>query len=134
MYLWNWDGFVENIELFQPSNHPLYVNTYCRNFPWIIYIRNWKLTLSSRKWRNIKHYSPRCQFHVYRNPTISHYHVTIFKFIQIPTINCNFFIWDLSAPTFRNKTNRPCSSNTYQLFNCIVIFVIVPCLGPSIQI
>ena len=37
--MWYWKVFVENIELFQHSSHLLYVNKYCRNIPWNIYLK-----------------------------------------------------------------------------------------------
>ena len=56
-------------------------------------------------------------------PTISHYHVTICKFVQTSTINCDFVIWDPSAPFFRSKTNHSCWSGANQIFSCIVFHV-----------
>ena len=68
-------------------------------------------------------FSPHCQFYVYSKPTISHYHVTICKFVQTSTINCDFVIWDPSAPFFRSKTNHSCWSGANQIFSCIVFHV-----------
>lgn len=68
-------------------------------------------------------FSPRCQFHVYSKPTISHYHVTICNFIQISTINCDFCYLRPFRPFFRSKTNHSCWSGANQIFSCIVFHV-----------
>ena len=129
--MWYWNVFVENTELFQLFNQLVCMNMYCCNFLWIFYFRSWELTLFSRKWRNIMYCTPCCQFHVYHEYMISHYHGIIFKFIKLSTIDCGFFIWNLFISPFGNKTNRPCWSNTYQIFNCICDFCKCSMFGPK---